>query len=194
MEKIDFVKADEALRFCSVNMGGRIPHFHIKNADGLLKKGLENAVGESAVWLPEYDKVAEYLSNNKGKGLLCYGNCGRGKTLLCRHVIIPILYHVLNRVTYYYDASEMNKSIDAIKRTRYAVIDDIGIEGIAVDYGERRMAVPEIVDNAEKNGNLLILTTNLSFDEMNEKYGTRTMDRLASVCHAIRFKGESLRR
>ena len=44
-----------------------------------------------------------------------------------------------------------------------------------------------------KKGKLLILTTNLSIDELREKYGERTVDRLRAITKTVLFTGESLR-
>ena len=40
---------------------------HIENAKALLVSGLRYYCGESAVWQPEYDGVAEWLTDNKGR-------------------------------------------------------------------------------------------------------------------------------
>ena len=65
---------------------------------------------------------------------------------------------------------------------------------MAVKYGERRLAFCEIVDEAEKRGKLLMLTTNLSLEEISQKYGERTMDRLVAITRRVKFEGNSLRR
>ena len=67
-------------------------------------------------------------------------------------------------------------------------MDDIGTEGQSVIFGERRWAFPEIVDEAEKKGKLLIVTTNLTKDELSGRYGDRTLDRLRAITKPIIFK------
>lgn len=88
----------------------------------------------------------------------------------------------------------MNADIDAVKQKHIIYIDDIGTESLSVKYGEKRMTFPELVDEAEKKGKLLIITTNLSLSEIKEKYGERTLDRLRAITTPIVFKGESLRK
>ena len=88
----------------------------------------------------------------------------------------------------------MNADIDTVKRNHIIYIDDIGTESYSVKYGEKRFAFPEIVDEAEKKGKLLILSTNLSLDEIAQKYGERTMDRLVSITARVKFQGASLRK
>ena len=46
---------------------------------------------------------------------------------------------------------------------------------------------------AEKRGKLLMLTTNLSLEEISQKYGERTMDRLVAITRRVKFEGNSLR-
>lgn len=50
------------------------------------------------------------------------------------------------------------------------------------------------MDEAEKRGKMLMLTTNLSLDEISQKYGERTMDRLVAITRRVKFEGTSLRR
>lgn len=88
----------------------------------------------------------------------------------------------------------MNTDIDDVMKKHIVYIDDIGTEGVSVRYGERRMAFPELVDDAEKKGKLLIVTSNLTTDELKEKYGERTLDRLKAISKLVLFKGKSLRR
>ena len=55
----------------------------IPNAKELLQQGLQYFLGDSAQWLPCYDEIAAWMTDNQGRGLLCMGNCGLGKTLIC---------------------------------------------------------------------------------------------------------------
>ena len=65
---------------------------HIDNAKLLLCNGLKYYCGEGAVWQPEYEEVAEWLTDNKGRGLWLCGECGRGKTLRGA-MILPVLFN-----------------------------------------------------------------------------------------------------
>ena len=88
----------------------------------------------------------------------------------------------------------MNNLIDKILKNHIVCIDDIGTEGEYVKYGEHRVPFAELVDLAEKKGTLLILTTNLTVDELRVKYGERVVDRLRAITNVIYFKGCSLRK
>lgn len=145
------------------------------------------------VMLQEYKEIVLWLENNEGKGLLMIGANGRGKTLIARHVI-PILF-VLNHNKFLLviNAQKLNNCLDDYLKKKMIVIDDIGTEDQRVNYGERRWAFPELVDNAEKERNLLILTSNLDADAIEKKYGIRTRERIKATCKIVVFKGKSLR-
>lgn len=146
------------------------------------------------VWMPQYDRVADWLSDNKGRGLLLYGTPGQGKTLIGRYAIPAIFYHRLNLVANAVDATAINRDPDLWLTKKILSIDDIGVEDISNKYGNRRMVISEALDAAEKNGKLLILTSNLTKDQLIEKYGDRAFDRIIATTERIPFNGESLRR
>lgn len=169
---------------------------HIDNAKLLLCNGLKYYCGEGAVWQPEYEEVAEWLTDNKGRGLWLCGECGRGKTLIGAK-ILPVLfnfYHFPRKIITLYDAKDMNNVYNDIVKKHIIYIDDVGKESVEVSYGNRNLRFPDIVDEAEKKGKLLMFTTNLSQEKMVEKYGERTVDRLRAITKKIVFRGKSLRK
>ena len=194
MEQINFQKALDNLREIGYNPVPSLIHITIPEAKDNLWRGLNFFTNNQAIWQPEYDEVAKWLSDNRGRGLLCLGNCGRGKTLICWKIIPLLLNYYHRKVINCYDAQQMNAKLDEVKRYHILYIDDIGTENVSVKYGEKRLAFPELVDEAEKKGKLLIVTTNLSIQELKEKYGERTVDRLRAITTPILFKGESLRK
>ena len=149
--------------------------------------------GKQAVWLPEYDQVASWLGNNQGRGLFLFGNCGRGKSLLCRYVLPAILLKYCRKVVSVFDIQDMNRDIDLVLSKHVVSLDDIGTEELSVKYGERRMAFAEVMDAAEKHGKLVIVSTNLGANELKERYGDRVLDRIRAVTKRVLFEGKSLR-
>lgn len=169
---------------------------HIDNAKLLLCNGLKYYCGEGAVWQQEYEEVAEWLTDNKGRGLWLCGECGRGKTLIGAK-ILPVLfnfYHFPRKTISLYDAKDLNSKFDDIVTKHIVYIDDVGKESVEVSYGNRNLRFPDIVDEAEKKGKLLMFSTNLSQEKMVEKYGERTVDRLRAITKKIVFRGKSLRK
>ena len=169
---------------------------HIDNAKLLLCNGLKYYCGEGAVWQQEYEEVAEWLTDNKGRGLWLCGECGRGKTLIGAK-ILPVLfnfYHFPRKIISLYDAKDMNNVYNDIVKKHIVYIDDVGKESVEVSYGNRNFRFPDIVNEAEKKGKLLMFSTNLSQEKMVEKYGERTVDRLRAITKKIVFRGKSLRK
>lgn len=177
-----------------------IEQITLPDAKTILERGLKYFVGEQMQWLPEYDEVCSWLADNKKRGLMLFGSNGRGKTQICQNIMPVIFDHYLNRDYFIVEAKNLStyhrNEIDDYKLS-YAsmpiIIDDVGVESIANDYGEKRDLFSEIVDQCEKEKRLLILTTNLTPKEINERYGLRTLDRLKAIVRAIKFHGDSLR-
>jgi DNA replication protein DnaC len=145
------------------------------------------------VWLPEYNLVANWLENNKGKGLFLYGSVGTGKTFITRYVIPAILLKYKKLVVSSFDMTEVNADPEKVLSKKIIALDDIGTEDASVKFGEKRMVIPEILDEAEKYGKLLLITSNLGSKELVSKYGSRIFDRLIETTIGIEFKGNSFR-
>lgn len=164
------------------------------DARSILARGIRYFLGPDALWLEEYDQIADWLGDNKGRGLLCAGDCGRGKSVICQKVLPVIFQHwhglIMNTIT----ATELNDRFDEFCRYKILSIDDVGTEAIANRYGEKRHYVPEIVDESERKQKLLIISTNLNEEELKAKYDNRTIDRLRALTRPVVFNGESLRK
>lgn len=191
---VDFKSALSVLADVGFNPIPNAVFISVPDARAALWKGIQFFAGNAASWQDEYNDVANWLANNKGRGLLCLGNCGRGKTLLCGKIIPVLLNHYCRKIVSCYDAQQLNAELDAVKRKHIIYIDDIGTEFLSVKYGEKRLAFAELVDEAEKKGKLLIISTNLSLSELQQKYGERTVDRLRAITTPVVFKGDSLRK
>lgn len=185
----------ERLKDTGFEMPNRV---FIKVADA--RKRLANGLrymlaqqGEKPQWLPEYELIADWLSDNKGKGLLLAGSCGRGKTLVATR-ILPLFFAERNLIYSIYNSYDLNRKQKEVFSSHILCIDDLGIENESVQYGERKNVFVELIDLVEKKGKLIVITTNLTQTEIEEKYGTRTIDRLFSCCQIVDFSGPSLRK
>ena len=189
-------------------------------AADLLMRGLAYAIGPTAQWLPEYEDVAAWLSDNRGKGLMCIGDCGRGKTVITRD-ILPLLFEKTIRVSFgdgttghpvynYFLAKEMKSRWTEIERSKIVCIDDVGTEAIAKVFGETHNYFSELVDLCNDRDKLLICSTNLTQvqlfggrddDPDSPTYGQvlparcdqRTFSRLVGNTVRVYFEGEDLR-
>ena len=102
MEQIDFKKTIDNLRKTGFNPVPNLVNIAIPDAKNILWQGL-NYFTENAEWLPEYEEIASWLSGNNGRGLLCHGNCGRGKSLICWKIIPLLLNHYCRKIVACYD-------------------------------------------------------------------------------------------
>lgn len=171
----------------------------IPNAEKRLRGGLQYVVnmksGRNAEWNEHnYRPIVDWMTDNKGKGLLMFGGCGLGKSVIGMYILPLLIKDVHKKVVNIFSAQELNKKIDEILKLHIIYIDDIGTEDNLNSYGNKRMPFAELCDDAEKKGKLLILTTNLSIDELTERYGDRVVDRLIATTKAVPFTGDSLRK
>ena len=174
----------------------------IPNAEQRLRAGLDYFVdkyscGENnhAEWIEKnYRPIVEWMTDNKGKGLLITGGCGLGKTLIAKHILPLLIRDSCRRVINIFTAQELNTKIDEIVKLHTIYIDDIGTESVSKIYGNVRCTFSELCDAAEQRGKLLMITTNLTASELEEKYGERTLDRLRAITKFVAFSGKSLRK
>ncbi|ADV42334.1 hypothetical protein [Bacteroides helcogenes] len=194
MNTEDFKNTIENMKDLGFNPNPNVFQMEIPNAKDVLWRGIKYFTGNAAKWQPEYDEAAKWLENNHGKGLLCLGNCGRGKTLICGKILPVVLNFYYHKNLTCIDSIEINNKIDALKNQNFVYIDDIGVENQSIRFGEKRWAFPELVDAAEKRGHFLVVSTNFTVEELAQKYGVRTLDRLRAITTPILFSGESMRK
>ena len=205
--KIDdyFSSSVDMMRRSGFNPYPRCLRLQIPQARDLLSAGLRYYLGDSAKWLPCYDEVAAWLSDNKGRGLLCLGPCGLGKTLIVQNILPVIIYQQFERMCHTYSAQEMNDRIQDVVKHGLVVVDDIGTEpAVKIDYGERSTPFLKLCDAAEKRGILLMMTANLRtthgvdkqgniIPSIEDRYGDLVLSRLRSVVKIVEFKGKDMR-
>lgn len=173
-------------------------HIHIDNARERLEDGLKYYLKDKPVtWLPGYEHIVRWLTDNDNRGLLCFGYSGVGKTLICQK-ILPIL---IGRPVVSVRATDLHDRLEELKQQRIVVIDGLGNEP-RKHYGNTDQSFYELCDNAEHTGNILIITTNLSTntvddphypDSIKNRYGEEVFTRLKAITHTARIEAESLR-
>jgi DNA replication protein DnaC len=185
-----------------------------------LQSGLSYYIGSGTKWIPAYDTVATWLADNQGRGLICVGTCGLGKSVICEKVVPVLLKGYLGIDAVAVTAVDMNRRIDELLQYcghhRIIIIDDLGTEPPeTVHYGNRRKPFCELVDRASRTGTLLIISTNLRTNmqrlkedcregragdpmpgrvpSIEERYGVPTLDRLRATTRTALFRGDSMR-
>jgi DNA replication protein DnaC len=173
-------------------------HIQIPNAELLIKDGLVTSVGKEYSWHESYFEIVKWLVDNERKSLLIVGSNGTGKTLMASRILPNIIRYYYNIVPYVTSAIDLSRIADdridymKMRASKVMVIEDFGTESISSIYGEKRDLFSEFVDIAERESKLMILTTNISGDELKKKYGMRTYDRLRPYKHVI-INGKSNR-
>lgn len=170
-------------------------YIRVPDAEELLRRGLDYFTGGNAVWDERnYRPIVDWLTDNKGRGLLLAGECGLGKTLIGMRILPLIINARCSRIVSCYKAQELNQKPDEVMQKHIIYIDDVGTEATANIYGNRRIPFSELVDMAEYKGKLLMASTNLDVTHIEEKYGIRTIDRLRGIVKYVSFTGKSYRR
>lgn len=194
MGQIDFKTTIERLQDTTYKTLPDKVIIRVPNAGMHLKGGLKYFCKDDAKWNTNYENIADWLADNKGKGLMLVGGCGVGKTLIGMRIIPLLLNHYCGKVVTICTANELNKTPDEIMRNHIIYIDDIGTEDVSNIYGNKRIPFAELVDIAERDGKLLIFSTNLDDEHLKAKYGDRVVDRLHAIVRKITITGKSNRK
>jgi DNA replication protein DnaC len=144
--------------------------------------------------LPEYDHVIDWMIDAKGKGLFMSGDCGRGKSIILTGVIPTLFFHKYGKVIRYFSSTEIPEKVKFISIQWAISIDDLGLEPMINDFGEKYEGFNRIIDIAEARLSPLFISTNLTSEDLLARYGERTLDRIKRLCKIVKFKGESLRK
>lgn len=147
------------------------------------------------------DRFESELGFSKLKGLLIRGISGIGKT----HLVKCISENSLNKIL----VLSMIEIADTIKSEgefnipsgNYSIIylDDVGTEESTVNYyGNKINFFKNFIEtvylrNCKKGFSHLIISTNNSFSEIEEKYGFRVRSRMKEMFNVIDVKGNDMR-
>ena len=163
------------------------------NDDGKNEK-LSNAMKKYVENFPDFKK--------DGKGLLLYGTVGTGKTYYSAcianalieegyNVFMTNFTRILNILM---DKNiDKQKYIDGMNRYTLLIIDDLGAER-STEYAQEQ--VFNIIDARYRSGLPMIITTNLTADELRKPQEVgyaRIYDRIIERCFPIAVMGESRR-
>lgn len=173
-------------------------------ADGIRDKSLTACRFDTATMSEEIVKCKRYADawddmRRENNGLLLWGNTGNGKTFAAACIAnelidrgIPAMITSFPRILNAgYDKQEI---IEQVHYYPLMVIDDLGAERSS-EYAME--TVYTVIDERYKTKKPLIVTTNLTLDELcrpkNMDY-QRIYDRVIEMCTPLVFKGDNLRR
>lgn len=148
---------------------------------------------DTPVHIPEHDEIIDWMTDTKGKGLILVGDCGRGKSSIITGVI-PVIFNMkYNKLIFPTPATDLVNAKNLLQDYFYC-IDDVGTESIKNHYGEKSEVFASVMDDAERHFKPVFLSTNLTGQQIIERYGKRTMDRIVRLCRIVKFKGNSFRK
>lgn len=146
------------------------------------------------------DKWSDFASKNAG--LVIWGDVGTGKTFFAACIANALVeQNVSVKMTNFstilndlFAESDKNKYLDRLNKHSLLIIDDLGIER-GTEYALEQ--VYNVIDTRYKSGKPLIVTTNLTLDEL--KFPTdiphkRIYDRVLGMCVPVMFNGMNFRK
>lgn len=171
---------------------------------------------DASIGSPKLKKtVSKYVENwpemkANNVGLLIHGSPGIGKTYAAFAIANEIMQHyqavvvavntigLLARIRETYNQQDKEAEIDIIRsleKSSLLILDDLGAEQ-KTDWSTAMLY--QIIDARYRSGKPLILTTNLSLEQLQDKLTSgdtidRTYDRIAEICLPIHVKGKSNR-
>jgi DNA replication protein DnaC len=147
-------------------------------------------------------RYAEVFSQmvERNQGLLLFGDTGTGKTYaaacICNFLMskgTSVIMTSFVKILQLNGDAEQDLS-EEIKRAGLVVFDDLGAERTS-DYGMEK--VYGMIDDRYRSGKPMIVTTNLTLDQMKDtsdiRYA-RIFDRLFEVCYPVLFNSVSWRK
>lgn len=155
-------------------------------------------------------EVARYLTGTSPRGLLFCGTPGNGKTTLVlalqnavawlrsRGMLPPELMRYDLDTVRMVEARHVAATYKAEKSRYHRIgvlaIDDVGTEAVeVVDYGNVIEPITELIEARYARGLFTIVTTNLTGQELRQRYGVRVVDRMNEMMHVVVFKNNSYR-
>ena len=157
------------------------------------------------------EQVARWLIDTNGKpGLMLMGLCGNGKTTMMRSLARLIEYVTEATVGYskrtvmpmcsakeiarICAADKERKDFKDLFRVEMLGIDDLGEEPKEVmSYGMIYTPLIDLICERYNRQLSTIITTNLTKEQLSEKYGTRVYDRFKEMLSIITFTNPSYR-
>ena len=143
------------------------------------------------------------LMLEKNQGLLFWGDVGTGKSYaaacIANHLLdrkVPVIMTSFVKLLEVIQASREEEPaiLSRLGYARLVIFDDLGAER-GTDYAMEK--VYNIIDSRYRKGLPMILTTNLSLDEMKREVDvrySRIYDRIFENCYPMQFTGPSWRK
>lgn len=188
----------EEMSTFGINVPSKKVEINIPNANEWFWFTLDKLLdswGVKSVHCTQYEPIIQWLNGNKGKGLVLMGGVGLGKTIISRFVIPYIFNKCIGKSVAFYSMAQIRtlQDVKGVLENKIIVLDDLGVEEVVNEYGNKIDVFSLIIDEVEKENKLLIATTNLNRELLLKRYKDRAYDRLMSNCKVVGIEAQSLR-
>lgn len=174
--------------------------------DEVVRRGLRFKDDEATA--EHLNKAAKWITGNYKPGLLLYGSVGNGKTTLIRAIrrLIGVIYDsaysnerkglvMVSALELSNIAKEENGRFDKLKKNELLSIDDVGIEpSIIKVWGNEISPFVDTIYFRYDRQLFTIMTSNLSDEQLADKYGERVADRFTEMFDKIAFENKTYRK
>lgn len=145
------------------------------------------------------DNFTDFLADHTG--ILLYGDVGTGKSYLAKAISNELLDKGFSVLATRFgmildlkkDFSKQHPELNRLNAVDLLVLDDLGVENETPFAME---TIFEVIDARYRSGKPLIVTTNLSFDEIKNTHDMkhkRIYDRILEMCVPVAINGKSWR-
>lgn len=146
-----------------------------------------------------------YDCDNDEFGFILMGEVGVGKTFVLMALMVKVLeacfrndvytseyvaYYPVGYLLYKLRNDRNSSDFEKCLKVRFLFLDDLGSEN-TTDFAREHLFTA--LDLRCQKNKPTFITTNLSFNELNEKYGERIVSRLKEMCIPITIKGKDRR-
>ncbi len=144
--------------------------------------------------------VAKWMCKPSKRGLLLYGTTGNGKTTMLLSIERLIGDCEWVEAVEIWTAARQERDGDEVRMQNYMtsptlIIDDLGAEPeICKVYGENRYPLESVIVGRYKRQLTTIIASNLTLNQIENRYGTRMFDRMMEMYDRIVYNGPSFRR
>lgn len=159
---------------------------------------------------PTLDKIYRFAHsycdeypNNKKQNLIFYGNVGTGKTFLLEcianelldkmhYVVFTTAYDVCATMIKAFNSSfsERNTILSPLFESDLLIIDDLGTEPIFHESTLTNFFT--LINERQRNNKAYIISTNLSPEQIDDRYGNRIKSRIYNLRNTIPIQFDSL--
>lgn len=169
-------------------------------------KNWDHRVGNEKLYKIALEYIEKFPQMKKSnQGMLIYGEPGNGKTYFSACIANALLSKLIPVIAV--GAIGLTERISQSKRTwgeegiftvlnslenaDLLIIDDLGTEE---DNKWTRAMMYQVIEKRNSSGLPVIITTNISINELKDRYNDRTYSRLTQMCSFIRNTGQDIRK